>query len=172
MTQKFKLIDAAVAAQKLNIFIGRTKRQLFVVREVIATLGHFHEGANINWHLAKKLRAVYPGLKISLDNTTHSWYELEISGEGFDTISLNLCYKSEPAVIKVGRITELAQRYLLDDQRLPVYEKELTNIEERVERYNKALLELKAAHENLGTGYFTFTDDVGVRVEDLKGRWL
>lgn len=170
MTSKFKLIDANEARAELTKRIERNKLQLAVVTQVIDTLRGL-EGKTLNNHLSNKLAKFHPSQKFYI-STVHSWYELDIEGEGFDSISLNLAYKSEPGVVNIKRIEELNQRYLLDAQRIPQYEHELKDIEARVKRYNDALRELAAAHKNLGTSYFAITDNDTPRVEDFNGRWL
>jgi len=170
MTSKFKLIDANEARAELTKHVERTKRQLAAVTQVIDSLRGL-EGTKLTNHLSNKLKKQFPSLSFYI-STVHSWYELDIEGEGFDSISLNLVYKSEPGVVNIKRIEELNQRYILDSQRIPVYEHELADIEGRVKRYNDALRELAAAHKNLGTGSFSITDNDTPRVEDFNGRWL
>ena len=186
MSHEFKLIDADEAYAKLARHIERTKLQLAVVKQVIDSLRGM-EGKNLNNHLSNKLVKYHPSQTFYI-STVHSWYEMDIEGEGFDPVSLNLCYKSEPGVVNVKRIEELNQRYLLDEVRIPKYEAELLTVKERVKAYNDALLAFKAAHDGLGVKVtspsrttarrvsrnrmVTTCESRSHRVLHLPGRWL
>src|SRR6185312_16885512 len=114
------------------------------------------EGSKLTWHLAKKLAKLHPHQKFDLD-TSHSWYSLVITGEGMDALNLNLGYKGRTDVVDNKVITEQNQAYLLDEQRIPRMKEELKTLDERVKRYNDALIEVNRAHAALGEGRYSFT---------------
>jgi hypothetical protein len=164
---ELKLIDPALAREQMSRGIMRTRTQLLVVQQVIDSLRSM-AGNTFGKKMTNKLTQWHPSLKFVI-SSPYSWYSLEISGEGFDEINLQLVYKSEPAVVNIKRIEELNQRYLLDEERLVVYEEELKTVEARVTRWNAAVLELLAAKENLGEGHFYFSDNSTPRVKDKAG---
>jgi DNA repair ATPase RecN len=167
---EIQLINANAARVQLANQIARNRLQLMVIHQVIDSLRSM-EGKALNKHLANALTRYHPSLKFYVASP-HSWYSLDIEGEGFDSIELMLCYKSEPAVVNVARIEKGNERYLIDEKRIPEYEEELKTIEERVERYNAAVRELVAAHEGLGEGRFAFTENDKPRVKDDDGRYI
>lgn len=168
MSERIKLINADEARAKLTTGIERNKRQLAVIQQVVEALKGM-EGKGLNKHLANALEKQFPSLKFYVASP-HSWYSLDIEGEGFDSVELMLCYKTDPCVVDTKRIMDRNGRYFFDEKRIPQYEEELKTIEARVERYNAAVRELMAAHEGLGTGRHFFTENQPIRAEDENGR--
>lgn len=168
MSNEFKLIDLTTVKAKLQEMIDRTETQFEVVRQVVEALTAF-EGKVISAHVANNLGKQYPSLKFRIDSP-YSWYSLHITGDGFDAIDLQLCYKSEPKVISIKRITALNQRYLLDEERLPKYRAELATIEAKAKAYNDALLSVVAAEAAFYEVKFAITENNLIRVRAVAGR--
>ena len=140
-----------------------------VLKQILDSLRGM-EGKPLTWHLEKKLTKYHPSQKFDLDNKTHAWVELTITGEGFDALRLNMGYKGYTDAVNSKVIEENNQAYLLDEQRIPKWEEELKTIEARVKRYNDALVEVNRARENLGTGYFAFTDNPSLSLYTPDGK--
>jgi hypothetical protein len=164
----YKLIDAAQARTKLEAHIAQNKRQLAAVKAVIESLKTL-EGTILTWRLAKKLEKLHPELKFKIDDSM-PWYQLYVDGD-FKTARLNMGYKGHVVGVNVEEVIKQNQAYLLDEQRIPQYEKELETVEERVARYNAALVEIRAAHEGLGEGGFSFNDNNKLSVKTADDKW-
>jgi len=169
MSQRFHLIDPNKAYDQLLAEIGRRKARLMVLKLVLESLKGM-EGKPLTWHVAKALSKKHPHQKFEFDKT-YSWYSLTITGEGMSGLSLNLGYKGSVQGVTYQTIVDNNQAYLLDEERIPRMQSELKNIEERVNRYNAALIELKRAREELGEGSYAFTEDTSISLEDANGRW-
>lgn len=166
----FNLIDQATVRDRAENAIVRIENRLKAAKTVLGTL-YFSEGATINGHLINKLKRALPEYKFGL-NSHLGWYELEIDGAGFDTIRVNLGYKGRTSVIDNATINEGFKPYTLDEDRLVKYREEVKTIEERAARFNAALIELKAAYDDLGDLRFAFSDNHLPSIKDANGRWI
>lgn len=176
---KLSLIDISKVPAAVATYIERTERQLFVVKQVIANLSLNEDGKKVDRHLVNRLKKrftednFFATLDIKLSNI-HSWTELVITvpDGSFDQIRLQTHYDNEPGVINIPRITELNQRYLLDETRLVNYKKVEKEQVAAAERYNAALRELHAAQEAIDLLGFTYKGkhNSTIWIEDENGR--
>lgn len=168
--ETFKMICVATAYDTLQTKIFRIERRLQIVQQTIAALAKLQGKtltARIATQVSKEVRNV-----TFVFSKSYSWYELEITGDGFDRISLNLGYFGSgfENVVDMEAIKQNNQSYLLDEERLPKYRAKLNTIVDDVGRYNKALLEVIAAENNLEPVKFALTDNNKIRVETFDGR--
>jgi hypothetical protein len=166
----FQLIDVTTVRSRAENALVRIENRLKAAKTVLGTL-YFSEGATINGHLISKLKRALPEYKFDLSSNL-GWYELEIDGAGFDTIRVNLGYKGRTSVIDNEMINEGFKPYTLDEERLVTYREEVKTAEQRAERFNAALVELKAAHEGLGDLSFAFSNNHLPSIKDANGRWI
>ena len=171
MSNQFKLIDIASVRNKANDAIGRTRNRLAVSRKVLDRILTLCDGKVINHRIVNKLALALPDLKFYLDSKL-GWYQLEIDGPGFDTIRVNLGYKSQTTVIDKALVEKGFNPYLLDAERIVKYEEEVKTIEERAKRFNDALVELKSAYDGLGDLWFAFSDNHLPSIKDANDRWI
>lgn len=167
----FQMIDITTVREKATNAIFRVRNRLAVSKKVLDRLVTLCEGKVINHRLVNKLKVALPDLKFYL-NTQYGWYQLEIDGPGFDTIRVNLGYKGHTTVIDKALVEEGFKPFLLDEERLIKYEEELETIEQRAQRFNDALSEMKVAYEGLGDLRFSFSDNHLPSIKDANGRWI